>query len=1026
MNLGIITTQVCVDVVPPPDVRCSDPEFAEENPGLCPAQPTLVIKPSMALTCQLGSVQFRAFKVTEGVEVDVTTSSTFTSSDPNTAIIGVDSGSATGLAAGEVTIAATYQGMIAHAELNILSGTNCCQKEHVAIMVLVDISKSMSLGFDSNYATRLDYAKAAASQFILEINGAKDSVGLMSFSDAQQNLLSTPTGNVSSVEAMVNGISQSQDTTSFYAILSQAVSALNATTADRKVILLISDGEDTASTDNTTGDPFTVLSNFQSQGGIVMCLGVRSSNVENGFFTLSQFSSGGFFINAYPDTEVAALQFLSGLKGYICAGNCTPAGDLITNQGQLNYTGFDNWNVTGGHVDLLGNGFLDLLPGNGLYVDLGGSTAPYNGTLTSKTPFSLISGHSYRVTLWLAGNQQNDPNDLVCQLQVLSGVTALVSQSISISGSSQGFQQYAFNFTAPANLPAVISIQQQLAPGYSSVSDPRWGLLLGEVSFVDTTTLVTLLDDTFDTENPVYVPPGCGQGTTYVYLSSLGRYGYAYGSYCYGGYGCLDSPPGIQLPDPNPLSEIELGNAAPPQQFTSTQTQCTSCPVGSDNTSNNLIPIMTGYTTPSGVVAASSEFPGGFGQSAGFAWQAFQAPPVPNISTVGWISNTGNVTGWISYQFPSPTIVGNYVVTSGGSYPLGGTELDAPRTWTFEGSNDGATWTVLDTQTNQVFQPADRRPFSFPNTTAYSYYRINISVNNGDGTRVAILRLEMYPPTAQICATATESGTSQNDADNNAKKSALSAAHALLPNCETVYLSTQQYTAPCPSGKCGAPVTMSATASSFTSQHNADVDAAAEAQILATAAINCNQCNNTYAIVIADAPNGGVGLANPWPSCACVTGKTGLITKVTVTITNFYHSFPSDIHALLMGPDGTVIYLFGHCGDGFPIGNCSNGYPIGSVFCNGVIVGPVITFDDAAASNLPNAAQIVSGTFKPTLYGAQAAFPPTSPIAPGLPQTLASFIGKNPNGTWSLWLIDAGPSNTGGIAGGWSINVTSA
>jgi hypothetical protein len=53
--------------------------------------------------------------------------------------------------------------------------------------------------------------------------------------------------------------------------------------------------------------------------------------------------------------------------------------------GALFYTGFANWNVTAGSVDLIGNGLADFYPGNGLYVDLNGSSA---GTLTSKTVFT--------------------------------------------------------------------------------------------------------------------------------------------------------------------------------------------------------------------------------------------------------------------------------------------------------------------------------------------------------------------------------------------------------------------------------------------------------------------------------------------------------------------------------------------------------------------------------------------------------------------------------------------------------------
>lgn len=56
--------------------------------------------------------------------------------------------------------------------------------------------------------------------------------------------------------------------------------------------------------------------------------------------------------------------------------------------GTLNYAGFVNWTVSDGSVDLCGNGFCDFLPGNGLYVDMDGSTGNA-GKLTSVATFTL-------------------------------------------------------------------------------------------------------------------------------------------------------------------------------------------------------------------------------------------------------------------------------------------------------------------------------------------------------------------------------------------------------------------------------------------------------------------------------------------------------------------------------------------------------------------------------------------------------------------------------------------------------------
>jgi hypothetical protein len=80
--------------------------------------------------------------------------------------------------------------------------------------------------------------------------------------------------------------------------------------------------------------------------------------------------------------------------------------------GQLNYTGFANWAIVNGTVDLIGNGFWDFLPGHGLYVDMDGSTNN-PGMMLSSSSFDLQPG-TYTLTFDLAGNQsQSAPADPV-------------------------------------------------------------------------------------------------------------------------------------------------------------------------------------------------------------------------------------------------------------------------------------------------------------------------------------------------------------------------------------------------------------------------------------------------------------------------------------------------------------------------------------------------------------------------------------------------------------------------------------
>lgn len=96
-----------------------------------------------------------------------------------------------------------------------------------------------------------------------------------------------------------------------------------------------------------------------------------------------------------------------------------PGGTLLLDEfnsenggkGEFNYTDFSHWKVIDGCVDLHGNGFVDVLPGNGLYVDLDGTCANA-GTIETKETFSLQSGN-YLLELRLAGNQRDNVPDTV-------------------------------------------------------------------------------------------------------------------------------------------------------------------------------------------------------------------------------------------------------------------------------------------------------------------------------------------------------------------------------------------------------------------------------------------------------------------------------------------------------------------------------------------------------------------------------------------------------------------------------------
>ncbi len=151
-------------------------------------------------------------------------------------------------------------------------------------------------------------------------------------------------------------------------------------------------------------------------------------------------------------------------------------------------------------------------------------------------------------------------------------------------------------------------------------------------------------------------------------------------------------------------------------------------------------------------------------------------------------------------------------------------------------------------------------------------------------------------------------------------------------------------------------------------------------------------------------PNSGAG--SPYPSNINVSGISGTVSKVTVTLTGMSHTFPDDIDVLLVGPGGQKVLLLSDAGGSFDL------------------VNTTVTFDDAGPV-VPDGAQIVSGTFRPSNYGTGDLFTAPAPAAP-YGAVLADFAGLSPNGNWSLFAFDDAGGDLGAIAGGWSLNFQTA
>ena len=148
------------------------------------------------------------------------------------------------------------------------------------------------------------------------------------------------------------------------------------------------------------------------------------------------------------------------------------------------------------------------------------------------------------------------------------------------------------------------------------------------------------------------------------------------------------------------------------------------------------------------------------------------------------------------------------------------------------------------------------------------------------------------------------------------------------------------------------------------------------------------------------------GAGEPYPSVLTVSNLEGVLSKAIVSLNGLTHSFPSDVHALLVSPSGLNVLLMSHAGGAYSLTSPIN-----------------LTFDDSAPAALPNGAPISQGTYRPSQYGTGLNFPAPAPMSP-YGASLAALNAASPNGDWKLYIYDDSVGDGGAIATGWTLNLT--
>jgi subtilisin-like proprotein convertase family protein len=143
----------------------------------------------------------------------------------------------------------------------------------------------------------------------------------------------------------------------------------------------------------------------------------------------------------------------------------------------------------------------------------------------------------------------------------------------------------------------------------------------------------------------------------------------------------------------------------------------------------------------------------------------------------------------------------------------------------------------------------------------------------------------------------------------------------------------------------------------------------------------------------------------PYPAQITVGALDGQkIAKVRVTLSNITHPYLADVDVLLVGPGGQSVVLMSDCG-------------------GGSASGATLAFDDDAFAVLGPAVPI-SGSYTPTdRMGFTDVIPSPAPARP-YGSTLSAFVDTDPNGVWSLYVVDDLYGDSGSIAGGWQLDIT--
>jgi len=125
-----------------------------------------------------------------------------------------------------------------------------------------------------------------------------------------------------------------------------------------------------------------------------------------------------------------------------------------------------------------------------------------------------------------------------------------------------------------------------------------------------------------------------------------------------------------------------------------------------------------------------------------------------------WITASGTTAASITYQFGSGQTVTRYSITSRND----ATQTVSPTAWKLYGSNNGSDWTELDSRSAiTTWAQNETKIFGFTNAVSYTYYKLDITANNGHATLLAVGEIQFADASSSVLITFDSDSSTMDD-----------------------------------------------------------------------------------------------------------------------------------------------------------------------------------------------------------------------------------------------------------------------